>query len=85
MSSLVQQLNTGKKKRNFVQSFIWHLEETDSILTIIKPSNKFDYYPYDSGNRTDEESFLTSDDDDDELLRTIDDNDNRVLNLSSIK
>jgi hypothetical protein len=41
------------------------------------------FYPYDSGNRTDEELFLTSDDD--EFLRTTDDeDDDRAFNLSSI-
>ncbi|CAF0815637.1 unnamed protein product [Rotaria sordida] len=48
MSSLVQQLNT---------------EDNESFLTVLKPENKFNFYSYDSDNRTDEEFFLISDDD----------------------
>ncbi|CAF1419185.1 unnamed protein product [Rotaria sp. Silwood1] len=48
MSSLVQQLNN---------------EDTDSLISVLKSENKFNFYPYDSDNRTDEESFLISDDD----------------------
>ncbi|CAF2999344.1 unnamed protein product [Rotaria sp. Silwood2] len=45
MSSLVHQLNT----------------DTESLLSVLKPENNFNFYPYDSDNRTDEQLFLVSD------------------------
>jgi hypothetical protein len=64
MSSLIQQLNTGKNTKNIYLISTIYLDDTESYLTVLKTGNNFKYYPYDSGSRTDEESFITSDDDD---------------------
>ena len=59
MSSLVHQLNTGKKRKKTkkINNFSLYLEEN-------KPLRRYNYRPYEYGNRIDDEQYFTSDDDD---------------------